>query len=72
MHSDDLPPVLLSQRRYQANTSIPEGKVLQHSLSEIPMVSRRGSAKVNPLSMRDIMTDQRYIDQKLKSLSSAR
>ena len=33
MHNQDLPPVLLSHRRNQTNTSIPEGKISQHSFS---------------------------------------
>ncbi len=71
MNNDSLPPVLLSAgKRY--STSIPEGKLSQGSASEIPVVSRKGSGKTNPLSMRDIMTDQSMIDMKLKSLSNTR
>ncbi len=35
-------------------------------------MSRKGSGKANPLSMRDIMTDPALIDMKLKSLSNTR
>ena len=40
-----------------------------HSPSEIPIVSKRGSVKNVPLSMRDIMTDPSMIDKKLRLLS---
>lgn len=71
MNTEGLPPVLLSSnKRY--STSIPEGKLSQGSASEIPVVSRKGSGKANPLSMRDIMTDPALIDMKLKSLSNTR
>ena len=33
------------------------------------MISRRSTGRVQPLSMRDIMTDSSMIDQKLKALS---
>lgn len=66
----DLPPVLLnSNKRYM--TSIPEGKFSQHSPSEVPIVSRKGSGKA-PLSMRELMADSSLIDLKLKSLSHIR
>lgn len=71
MNSEGLPPVLLSAgKRY--STSIPEGKLSQGSASEIPVVSRKGSGKANPISMREIMTDSNLIDMKLKSLSNTR
>ena len=71
MRSDDLPPVLLnSNKRYM--TSIPEGKISQHSPSEVPIVSRRGGSGKTPISMRDIIADSSLIDLKLKSLSHGR
>ena len=70
MNSNDLPPVLLNaNKRYM--TSIPEGKLTQHSPSEVPIVSRRGSAKA-PISMRELMTDSSLIVLKLKSMCQAR
>jgi hypothetical protein len=60
----------ISHKRYA--TSIPEGRLTQHSPSEIPIVSRRSTSRAQPLSMRDIMTDSSMIDKKLKSLSQNR
>lgn len=70
MNKEELPPVLLSQRRY-AN-SIPSGKISQFAPTEVPIISKKGSISRHgpPLSMHDL-TDPNIIDQKLKSLSHA-
>jgi hypothetical protein len=68
MNKEELPPVLLTQRRYA--TSIPSGRISQFSPTEVPIISKKGtlSKNTNPLSMHEI-TDPSLIDQKLKSLS---
>jgi hypothetical protein len=67
MNKDDLPPVLLTQRRY--TSSIPSGKISQFSPTEVPIISRKGTlSKYGALSMHDL-TDPSMIDQKLKSMS---
>lgn len=67
---DELPPVLLSHKRY--SNSIPSGKISQFSPTEVPIISKKGSVSKGGynLSMHDIM-DPNIIDQKLKSLSHA-
>lgn len=68
MNNNELPPVLLTQRRY--TSSIPSGKISQYSPTEVPIISKKGTLIRNghPISMHDL-TDPSMIDQKLKSLS---
>ena len=68
MSREELPPVLLNNKRY--NNSIPSGKISQFSPTEVPIISKRGSLSKSgyTLSMHEI-TDASMIDQKLKSLS---
>lgn len=66
MSREELPPVLLSQKRY--NNSIPSGKISQFSPTEVPIISKKGTHRNGTLSMHDI-TDPNIIDQKLKSMS---
>ena len=68
MSTDDL--FRFTQKRY--NTTIPEGRLTHNSPSEIPVISRKSAGRVQPLSMRDIMTDSSVIDQKLKALSQGK
>jgi hypothetical protein len=70
MSNQELPPVLLGQKRY--NNSIPSGKISQFSPTEVPIISKKGTLSKSgyALSMHDI-TDPNLIDQKLKSLSHA-
>ena len=68
MSTDDL--FRFTQKRY--NTTIPEGRLTHNSPSEIPVIRRKRAGRVQPLSMRDIMTDSSVIDQKLKALSQGK
>jgi hypothetical protein len=67
MNSQELPPVMSSQKRY--GSSIPSGRISQFAPTEVPMISKRGTSRgSNPISMHEL-TDPSLIDQKLKSLS---
>lgn len=70
MSKEELPPVLLGQKRY--THSIPSGKISQFSPTEVPIITKKSAASKNsyPVSMHDI-TDPNIIDQKLKSMSHA-
>lgn len=69
MNKDELPPVLLTHKRY--TSSVPSGKISQFSPTEVPIISKKGANSRNgPTSMHEI-TDPNLIDQRLKSLSRA-
>lgn len=70
MNKEQLPPILLNQKRY--TSAVPSGKISQFSPTEVPIISKKGTLSKNgyPISMHDL-TDPSLIDQKLKSLSHA-